>query len=130
MQRILALCLVALVKAVWLENRALHEWNANVYTREQLQNFDPVMRNVVQNTRWDKAWLQRGNSVIHYEQLIPLFERLDAGLPITVVGLGSSIVAGGGCFNNRSQLYSHVHHVRTRLNPEVCERDALSLIHI
>jgi hypothetical protein len=99
----------------------VHEWNENVYTPVQTQNFGPPMRDMVQNTKWDKAWLKRGNSVIHYEQLIPFFERLDAGLPITVVGLGSSIVAGGGCFNDRSQLYSLVRHVRTRLNPEFCE---------
>jgi hypothetical protein len=60
--------------------------------------------------------------VVHYEQLLPIFERLEAGESLTVVGLGSSILASyGGCYNNRSQLYSKVSHVRTHLNAEFCE---------
>ena len=69
---------------------------------------------------WDEPWLRRGAGVTHYEQLLPLVRRLDAGLPITVVALGSSIVAGAGCFNPPEQLLQHVHRVRERSNPSAC----------
>jgi len=70
---------------------------------------------------WDALFLQRAVAVTNHAQLIPLFERLEAGLPLMVVGLGSSVVASnGGCYNNRAELYKHVEHVRTNMNPEFC----------
>ncbi len=71
---------------------------------------------------WDRPFLGRAASVTHYEQLLPFFARLDAGLPITVVGLGSSIVAGhSGCLNDVATLKRHVRHVR-RYAPETCPK--------
>ena len=86
--------------ARWLEGRPLAEWNTGVHLASQ----EPPARRL-----WDKLWLERASAVLHFEQLMPIFERLESGEPLTVVGLGSSILASnGGCFNNRSDLYKHV----------------------
>jgi hypothetical protein len=69
---------------------------------------------------WDEPWLRRAAGVTHFEQLLPFIRRLEAGLPVNVVALGSSIVAGGGCFNDPDQLRQHVRRVRDRSNPNAC----------
>ena len=113
MTRLLALC-VALLAAPWAaesllklgSGHSIDDWGAGV--------LDTSLR------LWDEPWLRRGASVTHYEQLLPLIRRLEAGLPITVVALGSSIVAGAGCFNAPEQLLQHVRRVRDRSNPGAC----------
>lgn len=70
---------------------------------------------------WDEPWMLRAAGVTHYEQMVLMIKRLNSGLPITVVALGSSIIAGdGGCFNPMDQLLEHVSHVRERSNPGRC----------
>lgn len=102
-----------------LEDRPIAEWNKAAVP---VRNLSPSWRQEVEHRRWDRPWLERANAVVHYEQLLPVFERLNEGKPLVVLGLGSSIVAThGGCFNNRSQLYRHVSHVREHLNAEICE---------
>lgn len=112
--RVLArlLCLACLLSAAQgagggaLNGSALEDWN---------RVLDVSLRT------WDEAWLGRAQSVTHYEQLRPLFERLHAGQPLTVVALGSSIVSGyAGCFNDEAQLQQHVRQVRRRGNPQLC----------
>jgi len=59
---------------------------------------------------WSQAEERELLSVSHFEQLWTLFRRLNEGLPVTVVALGSSITASyGGCFHNGlSQLRSRL----------------------
>lgn len=48
---------------------------------------------------WDLSALQRASAVINYDQMRPVFSKLQSGRPITVSALGDSIVADyGGCF--------------------------------
>lgn len=124
MRRLHALLLAPAIVAageLWLEGRPLLEWNAaaNAGRGEMTADWRQVTG---QHRLWDQAWLERANAVVHFEQLTPIFERLEAGQPLAVVGLGSSVLAtNGGCFNDRSQMYQHVRHVRERLNPEKCQ---------
>ena len=112
----------AAVPPRWLENRPLAEWNTAVHGEERLRSFGEDVALQIRTRRWDQDWLSRASAVVHFEQLLPVFERLEAGEQLTVVGLGSSILASfAGCYNNRSDLYRHVSHVRTHLNAEVCE---------
>ena len=49
---------------------------------------------------WSQADLRRLRGATHYSGLLPLLQRLDAGLPITVAAFGSSITSNfGGCFH-------------------------------
>jgi hypothetical protein len=48
---------------------------------------------------WDLSALQRASAIINYDQMRPVFSKLQSGKPITVSALGDSIVADlGGCF--------------------------------
>lgn len=45
---------------------------------------------------------------MHFEQMSPVIERLRSGHPLTVVGIGSSVMAGhGGCFHRDAQQLLH-----------------------
>lgn len=49
---------------------------------------------------WTKTDLDHAWSVLNYEQMWPFFERLEAGLPLTVLAFGDSITKDlGGCFH-------------------------------
>lgn len=49
---------------------------------------------------WTTPDLEPAFSVLNLDQMLGFFERLEAGLPITVLAFGDSITAdGGGCFH-------------------------------
>ena len=57
---------------------------------------------------WTTSDLEPAFSVLNLEQMLDFFERLEAGLPITVLAFGDSITAdGGGCFH-RDRLVQRI----------------------
>ncbi len=49
---------------------------------------------------WTTADLAKGVSIGNYGQMRPFLQRLEDGLPVTVVAFGDSIAASyGGCFH-------------------------------
>lgn len=52
-----------------------------------------------------QGFIDRGFTATHLEQMVPVVDRLRAGLPVTVVGVGSSIMSDhGGCFHRSPEL--------------------------
>lgn len=92
---------------------------------EQLYIEQPLPTDEIPWRFWDKAFLRRGSSVTHYDQLRPFFEKLDRGEPVLLMALGSSISAShGGCMHNPSPLMHATAKLRHSGNAgPSCHRD-------
>lgn len=67
--------------------RDIAQWTYGLNLEQLRQNHKEQPRRF-----WDRAALQRALIVDNARQLLPFLQRMDAGLPVTVVAIGDSVI--------------------------------------